>query len=85
MNYVIACTAVDLVTLITGFFIGRISMMSDVISPGPIVSIGQFKINTAEGALQFARDIKRSLNRMLPSVDGQEPTVNVLFNKMIVE
>lgn len=40
---------------------------------------------SAEGALQFAGDIKRSLNRMLPDVGGEAPIVNVLFESMIIQ
>ncbi len=42
-------------------------------------------LTSAEGALQFAGDIKRSLNRMLPDVGGEAPIVNVLFESMILQ
>ncbi len=42
-------------------------------------------LTSAEGALQFAGDIKRSLNRMLPDVGGEAPVVNVLFDSMILQ
>ena len=42
-------------------------------------------LTSAEGALQFAGDIKRSLNRMLPDVGGEAPVVNVLFESMILQ
>lgn len=40
---------------------------------------------SAEGTLQFAGDIKRALNRMLPDVGGEAPVVNVLFESMILQ
>ncbi len=40
---------------------------------------------SAEGALQLAGDIKRSLNRMLPDVGGEAPIVGVLFESMILQ
>ncbi|MBQ7560124.1 MAG: flagellar basal body-associated FliL family protein [Synergistaceae bacterium] len=42
-------------------------------------------LTSAEGALQLAGDIKRSLNRMLPDVGGEAPVVNVLFESMILQ
>ncbi len=42
-------------------------------------------LTSAEGALQLAGDIKRSLNRMLPDVGGEAPIVNVLFESMILQ
>lgn len=42
-------------------------------------------LTSAEGALQLAADIKRSLNRMLPDVGGEAPVVNVLFESMILQ
>lgn len=40
---------------------------------------------SAEGALQLAGDIKRSLNSILPDVAGEAPVVNVLFESLIVQ
>lgn len=42
-------------------------------------------LTSAEGALQFAGDIKRSLNRMLPDVGGEAPVVNVLFDSIVIQ
>ena len=42
-------------------------------------------LNSAEGALQFAGDIKRELNSMLPDVGGEPPVTNVLFESMIIQ
>ncbi len=42
-------------------------------------------LTSAEGALQFAGDIKRSLNRMLPDVGGEAPIVNVLFDSIVIQ
>ena len=42
-------------------------------------------LTSAEGALQLAGDIKRSLNRMLPDVGGEAPIVNVLFERIILQ
>ena len=42
-------------------------------------------LNSAEGTLQLAGDIKRSLNRMLPDVGGEAPIVNVLFESVILQ
>ena len=39
---------------------------------------------SAEGAIQFAGDIKRTLNRMLSDVGGENPVVNVLFESFIL-
>ena len=42
-------------------------------------------LTSAEGTVQFAGDIKRSLNRMLPDVGGEAPIVNVLFESIILQ
>ncbi|MBQ7561416.1 MAG: flagellar basal body-associated FliL family protein [Synergistaceae bacterium] len=42
-------------------------------------------LTSAEGTLQFAGDIKRSLNRMLPDVGGEAPIVNVLFESIVLQ
>lgn len=42
-------------------------------------------LNSAEGALHFAGDIKRELNSMLPDVGGEPPVTNVLFESMIIQ
>lgn len=42
-------------------------------------------LTNAEGTLQFAGDIKRSLNRMLPDIGGEAPIVNVLFESIVLQ
>ena len=42
-------------------------------------------LTSAEGTLQFAGDIKRSLNRMLPDVGGEAPITNVLFESIVLQ
>ncbi|MBQ9388594.1 MAG: flagellar basal body-associated FliL family protein [Synergistaceae bacterium] len=42
-------------------------------------------LTSAEGTLQFANDIKRSLNRMLPDIGGEAPIVNVLFESIVLQ
>lgn len=42
-------------------------------------------LTSAEGTLQFAGDIKRALNRMLPDVGGEAPIVNVLFESIVLQ
>ena len=42
-------------------------------------------LTSAEGTLQFAGDIKRSLNHMLPDVGGEPPITNVLFESIVLQ
>ena len=42
-------------------------------------------LTSAEGALQFAEEIKRALNAMLPAVRGEVPVVRVLFESFVVQ
>jgi flagellar FliL protein len=42
-------------------------------------------LTSAEGALQFAEEIKRSLNAQLPEVKGEAPVVRVLFESFILQ
>lgn len=42
-------------------------------------------LTSAEGTLQFAGDIKRSLNNMLPDVGGEPPITNVLFESIVLQ
>ena len=42
-------------------------------------------LTSAEGALQFAEEIKRALNSMLPTVRGEIPVVRVLFESFVVQ
>ena len=39
----------------------------------------------AEGTLQFAGDVKRALNKMLPDVGGEAPITNVLFESIVLQ
>jgi flagellar basal body-associated protein FliL len=41
-------------------------------------------MNSAEGALQFAGDIKRVLNSILPDVKGEAPIAQILFDSFTV-
>ncbi|MBR1671347.1 MAG: flagellar basal body-associated FliL family protein [Fretibacterium sp.] len=41
-------------------------------------------MNSAEGALQFAGDIKRVLNALLPDVKGEAPIAQILFDSFTV-
>ena len=41
-------------------------------------------MNSAEGALQFAGDIKRVLNSLLPDVKGEAPIAQILFDSFTV-
>ena len=41
-------------------------------------------MNSAEGALQFAEDIKRVLNSILPDVKGEAPIAQILFDSFTV-
>ncbi len=42
-------------------------------------------LTSAEGALQFAGDIKRALNSSLPDIKGEPPIVNVLFETFVLQ
>jgi flagellar FliL protein len=42
-------------------------------------------LTSAEGALQFAEEIKRTLNSMLPQVQGETPVVRVLFETFVLQ
>ena len=42
-------------------------------------------LTSAEGTLQFAGDIKRTLNGMLPELKGEPPIVNVLFETFVLQ
>ena len=42
-------------------------------------------LTSAEGALQFAEEIRRALNSQLPNVKGEVPVVRVLFESLVVQ
>ncbi|MBR0150566.1 MAG: flagellar basal body-associated FliL family protein [Synergistaceae bacterium] len=42
-------------------------------------------LTSAEGTLQFAGDVKRALNKMLPDVGGEAPITNVLFESIVLQ
>ncbi|MDR2137156.1 MAG: flagellar basal body-associated FliL family protein [Synergistaceae bacterium] len=42
-------------------------------------------LTSAEGALQFAGEIKRSLNAPLPDVKGEVPVTRILFESFILQ
>lgn len=42
-------------------------------------------LTSAEGALQFAEEIKRSLNAQLPDVKGEAPVTRVLFETFVLQ
>jgi flagellar FliL protein len=42
-------------------------------------------LTSAEGALQFSEEIKRSLNAQLPEIKGEAPVVRVLFESFILQ
>jgi len=42
-------------------------------------------LTSAEGALQFAEEIKRTLNSLLPQVKGEPPVVRVLFESFVLQ
>ena len=42
-------------------------------------------LTSAEGTLQFAADIKRSLNAMLPDLSGEPPIERVLFESIVLQ
>ncbi|MDR2180235.1 MAG: flagellar basal body-associated FliL family protein [Synergistaceae bacterium] len=42
-------------------------------------------LTSAEGALQFGEEIKRSLNAQLPEIKGEAPVVRVLFETFVLQ
>ena len=42
-------------------------------------------LTSAEGTLQFAQEIKRALNALLPSDRGEVPVVQVLFESFVLQ
>lgn len=42
-------------------------------------------LTNAEGTLQFANDIKRVINSILPDVKGEAPVVQVLFESFVLQ
>ena len=42
-------------------------------------------LTSAEGALQFSEEIKRSLNSQLPHIKGEAPVVRVLFESFVLQ
>jgi flagellar basal body-associated protein FliL len=42
-------------------------------------------LTSAEGALQFAEEIKRTLNSQLPQVKGEPLVARVLFDSFIMQ
>ncbi|GHS90176.1 hypothetical protein AGMMS49957_15430 [Synergistales bacterium] len=42
-------------------------------------------LTSAEGALQFSEDIKRTLNAQLPDIRGEVPVVRVLFEGFVLQ
>jgi len=42
-------------------------------------------LTSAEGALQFAEEIKRTLNSLLPQVRGEAPVIRVLFESFVLQ
>jgi flagellar basal body-associated protein FliL len=42
-------------------------------------------LTSAEGALQFAEEIKRALNSQLPETRGEVPVVRVLFDSFVLQ
>ena len=42
-------------------------------------------LTSAEGALQFAEEIKRALNSQLPHIRGEVPVVRVMFESFVVQ
>ena len=43
------------------------------------------ELTTAEGIMQLAEDIKRTINAMMPSVRDKAPVVRVLFEGFVLE
>ena len=42
-------------------------------------------LTSAEGTLQFAGDIKRTLNSILPEIKGEPAVVQVLFEAFVLQ
>jgi flagellar FliL protein len=42
-------------------------------------------LTSAEGALQFGEEIKRTLNAQLPEIKGEAPIVRVLFEAFVLQ
>ncbi len=42
-------------------------------------------LTSAEGALQFSSEIKRTLNAQLPEIKGEAPIVRVLFETFVLQ
>ncbi|MDR3231598.1 MAG: flagellar basal body-associated FliL family protein [Synergistaceae bacterium] len=42
-------------------------------------------LTSAEGALQFSEEIKRSLNAQLPEIRGEVPVARVLFESFVLQ
>jgi flagellar FliL protein len=42
-------------------------------------------LTSAEGALQFSEEIKRTLNAQLPEIKGEAPVVRVLFDSFVLQ
>ena len=42
-------------------------------------------LTSAEGMLQLSEEIKRSLNALLPQINGEAPVVRVLFDTFVVQ
>jgi len=42
-------------------------------------------LTSAEGALQLAEEIRRTLNAQLPQVNGEAPVVRVLFDSFVLQ
>ncbi|MDR1875270.1 MAG: flagellar basal body-associated FliL family protein [Synergistaceae bacterium] len=42
-------------------------------------------LTSAEGTLQFAEEIKKSLNAQLPEIGGEVPVVRVLFETFVLQ
>ena len=42
-------------------------------------------LTSAEGALQFAEEIRRALNSQLPAVRGEAPVARVLFESFVLQ
>jgi flagellar FliL protein len=42
-------------------------------------------LTSAEGALQFAEEIKRAVNAQLPEINGEAPVVRVLFESFVLQ
>ena len=43
------------------------------------------ELTTAEGIMQLAEDIKRTINAMMPSVRDKAPVVRVLFEGFVLQ